>query len=97
MADYFSARDILEKAIGTDAYFQIKSVLFGLKVADVVEVRHGRWERRNMGLWDEDYAYACSACGEVWTLIDGTPEDNNMNYCPNCGARMGKEAEHEVS
>lgn len=97
MADYFSARDILEKAIGTDAYFQIKSVLFGLKVADVVEVRHGRWERRNMGLWDEDYAYACSACGEVWTLIDDTPEDNNMNYCPNCGARMGKEAEHEVS
>ena len=64
--------------------------------ADVAPVRHGRWERRNMGLWDEDYAYVCSACGEVWTLIDGTPEDNNMNYCPNCGARMGKEDEHEA-
>lgn len=38
MDNYFSARDILEKAIGTDAYFQIKSILFGLKVADVVEV-----------------------------------------------------------
>ena len=95
MDSYFRAKDILDKAMGTDSYFQIKSILFDLKAADVVEVRHGRWERRNMGLWDEDYAYACSACGEVWTLIDGTPEDNNMNYCPNCGARMGKEADHE--
>lgn len=68
-----------------------------IPAADVVEVRHGRWERRNMGLWDEDYAYACSACGEAWTLIDDTPEDNNMNYCPNCGARMDKEDDHEIS
>ena len=64
------------------------------KAADVAPVRHGRWERRNMGLWDEDYAYVCSVCGEVWNLIDSTPEDNNMNYCPNCGALMdGKEDE----
>ena len=62
------------------------------ELADVAPVRHGRWERRNMGLWDEDYAYVCSVCGEVWNLIDSTPEDNNMNYCPNCGALMdGKE------
>lgn len=66
-----------------------------LPAADVAQVRHGKWERRNMGLWGEDYAYVCSACGEVWTLIDSTPEDNNMNYCPNCGALMdGKEEDH---
>ena len=66
-----------------------------LPAADVAPVRHGRWERRNMGLWDEDYAYVCSVCGEVWSLIDSTPEDNNMNYCPNCGALMdGKEEDH---
>ena len=35
---YYSAHDILDRAIGTDAYFQIKSILFGLKAADVVEV-----------------------------------------------------------
>lgn len=35
---YFRARDILDKAMGTDSYFQIKSILFGLKAADVVEV-----------------------------------------------------------
>ena len=38
MNNYFSARDILEKAIGTDAYFQIKSILTSTKAADVVEV-----------------------------------------------------------
>ena len=43
MDSYFRARDILDKAMGTDSYFQIKSILFGLKAADVVEVRHGRW------------------------------------------------------
>ena len=38
MDSYFRDRDILDKAMGTDSYFQIKSVLFGLKAADVVEV-----------------------------------------------------------
>ena len=38
MDNYFSARDILEKAIGTDSYFQIKSILTSTKAADVAEV-----------------------------------------------------------
>lgn len=38
MDSYFRARDILDKAIGTDAYFQIKAILTGMQSADVVEV-----------------------------------------------------------
>ena len=38
MHSYFSARDIIDKAMGTDSYFQSKSSLIGLKAADVVEV-----------------------------------------------------------
>lgn len=38
MDSYFRARDILDKAMGTDSYFQIKSILFGLKAAEVMEV-----------------------------------------------------------
>ena len=83
------------KAFGHDA-IEIMAEIHYMPAADVAPVRHGRWERRNMGLFDEDYAYVCSVCGEVWNLIDSTPEDNNMNYCPSCGALMDKEDEHEA-
>ena len=63
--------------------------------ADVAEVRHGRWIPSDMGGGEPDEAYICSECGEPWTLIDGNPAENNMRYCPNCGARMDKEDEHD--
>lgn len=46
----------------------------------------GRWIEQDDS-WDGVY-YECSVCGEPWTLIDGTPWDNYMNFCPNCGADM---------
>ena len=53
--------------------------------ADVVEVRHGRWENGGNGLYD-----TCTACGEeIYLAIP-------INYCPLCGARMHKEDEHEA-
>lgn len=55
--------------------------------ADVVPVRHGRWEMRGGKRY-------CTSCGEracvtrdsedFWYTI-GTP------YCPNCGAKMDEE------
>ena len=56
---------------------------------EFVPVKHGRWEEQEV--YDGDIQYICSACGETWTLIDGTPKDNNMFYCPNCGAQMDAE------
>ena len=67
-----------------------KSVLEMLKVrvepaADVVEVRHGWWVRKEDGCC---YWYECSECG-------GKPaktqygDDDYSYYCPNCGAKMG--------
>ena len=51
---------------------------------------------RKKGYW-EDFdcgnSYRCTSCGEIWTLNDGTPEENNMNYCPKCGANMRGEQE----
>ena len=54
--------------------------------ADVVAVVHGRWleqEAPNM-----DTYYDCSACGESFCFIEGSPKDNLYTYCPNCGAKM---------
>lgn len=49
---------------------------------DVEPVRHGHWEGKT---------YKCSLCGK-W--VDPLQGNADMNYCPNCGARMdGKEQE----
>ena len=99
MDNYFKASDILDNAIGTDAYFQIKSILLGTKTADVAPVRHGRWiedERTYPGPGLKNNL--CSACGEVagaWK--EGLEPGRKWAYCPNCGAKMDrKEDEHET-
>ena len=50
-----------------------------LPAADVVEVRHGRWE------WYDSFSYRCSACEKYW-IAPGDQYD--YRYCPSCGARM---------
>lgn len=86
MADfYYNSKDILDKAMGTDAYFQIKSILTGMKAADVVEVRHGRWIGEPVDIGGST-AMECSECHKV-RVVD--------EYCSACGALMdGKEDEH---
>lgn len=59
--------------------------LQNLPAADVVEVRHGRWE---MAPCNGVYDMRCSACG----FCPGI-RFFSSNYCPNCGARMDKEDE----
>ena len=27
-------------------------------------------------------------CGAAWWLCEGTPSENNMNYCPKCGKKL---------
>lgn len=66
-----------------------RDYIASLSAADVALVRHGRWEPGNP---------ICPVCGEnkfkdldadVWA-------DWQPKFCPNCGARMGKEDEHEA-
>ena len=55
--------------------------------ADVVEVRHGRWEWLS-STYDRtpcEKRYECSVCHHE-TISHG--QDPWENYCPNCGARM---------
>ena len=58
---------------------------------EVAPVRHGRWEERDDGFGGT--YYHCSVCGEDWCTIDGTPAENGMRYCPQCGARMDGDAD----
>ena len=73
----------------------------GLPAADVAEVRHGRWnpeihhtyipveyDQNGDPILHEYTSFRCSLCGRE--------EPKEEPYC-HCGARMGKEADHEVS
>ena len=52
---------------------------------DVQPVRRGKW------ICVADYGeseYKCTNCHDIWYLDEGTPIENGMYYCPNCGAKM---------
>lgn len=36
---------------------------------------------------DEDCGY-WNTCGNEWILMEGTPADNGMNFCPICGKKL---------
>ena len=43
-------------------------------------VKHGKWEKCG-------YKWECSVC-KARINIDGTPKENNLWFCSNCGAKM---------
>ena len=45
---------------------------------------HGEWIDLSDG-WQEG-TYECSNCKAEFVLTEGTPEDNEYNFCPNCGS-----------
>lgn len=40
--------------------------------------------------YDEYHDKYDTECGEAWQLMDGTPEENGMRFCPHCGRPLGK-------
>ena len=64
----------------------ISSFIESQPTANVVEVKHGKWEKRTFIIFDsERVGYRCSECNTTW--------DTNTNYCPNCGAKMDEEGD----
>lgn len=51
-------------------------------MSEVVEVKHGEWEK--VGVWGDTGSvnYRCTACKET------TFNSDLFAYCPKCGARM---------
>ena len=71
-----------------DCYRDCIDLLDSIPTADVVEVRHGRWEKQS-GL------YSCSECGMTcpYDVQADVIEYWACNHCPNCGAKIDKEEE----
>lgn len=86
------SREALIREIGrTDEWYKGRSICNIIDNAQAVERPQGKW-KTNEG-YDGDEYYECSNCGEPWFFSAGTPKDNNMNFCPNCGADMRGGAE----
>ena len=93
MSKYVNAADAAEK-IAEKHGIRIADLCdtFGdIPAADVAPVVHGRWT-----IAEDDYyglnIVKCSVCHEEWCFEERDDVfDLNYHYCPNCGAKMGKE------
>ncbi len=46
--------------------------------------------------FDEANTWECPYCHLVWDLDEGTPEENDMNFCPKCGHGMREESNEQT-
>lgn len=90
MVEYIE-REAAKKEILNNYFGQygqgVARVIDRVPTADVAPVVHGRWVEKQGGFWE---TATCSNCGEKYQTVGIIP-----HYCPNCGARMDKEASHE--
>lgn len=84
--DYILRRDVLnefhEWIVSNDGnIFSLADAFEVIPAADMEPVRHGKWIKV-YGL------VACSVCKK-------NPPRTYHNFCPNCGAKMDKEENHD--
>lgn len=72
---------------GSQRAAQLLHYILNAPPADVAPVKHCKW-----ACIDESAGvYNCSYCGDDFFILEGTPDDNIINYCPQCGAKLSKE------
>lgn len=96
MAEYIE-REVVEKMLesaqiitdGEYAGYCIDDIsIYRIPAADVAPVVHGRWEVSDTPC----ERFKCSECGGGCRYYDYQGALPKSRYCPNCGAKMDKEA-----
>ena len=67
-------------------YKIVTTEMFNEAIAELEEAMKPKtceWKLSNY-----DYNLWVGKCGAEWTLIDGTPTENKMNFCPQCGGKL---------
>ena len=82
--DWFSPYGHFDKPIPFET---LVSDLRGMKAADVEPVKRGMWGKVYKSKVTVTDGYVSSCC-DMWN-------ERRSKYCPNCGARMVEEVEHE--
>jgi len=49
------------------------------------EAKTCEWTYYDHPFYEPDWR---GSCGVAWVIIDGTPEENHMNFCPQCGGKI---------
>ena len=78
--EYIERQTLLQKIRWASSAEEAVMSVRRIPAADVVEVRHEWWEKHGS-------KWQCTGC-KVLMSIDGTPQENLLYYCPNCGAYM---------
>lgn len=95
--------DLISRTAAIDAiyykpnYKMAIEVLKDVPAVDAVPVVYGQWIKMT-GMMPPEYHghYECSECGwHMKGLRNSWTREEELNYCPNCGAKM--ESEHDMS
>jgi len=88
-ADEFNTRDLM--LLNAEQFIHL------LPPVRPQEPKTGHWIEDTNGTYTDNHdTWECSECGHAQILLEGTPKDNDYNYCPNCGAKMIEPQESEV-
>lgn len=79
-----AVKNLLDRYGATD---DALALIDAIPAADVAEVRHGEWK-----YYHKQNKAVCTNCSFERDL---DTDFGRAVACPNCGARMGKEADHE--
>lgn len=66
-----------------DAAMEILWAIDDIPTADVRPERHGKWIKKRSIYAQTGKFFECSCCGRQIETLSG-----ELNYCPNCGAKM---------
>ena len=86
VAEFQSASNDTKVIYAVEGLYEATEIIDEQPTVDAVEVVHGRW----IGYHEADIGYdengiRCSGCGFE---VENHEVKFNMNYCPNCGAKM---------
>ena len=76
-------------------YATLEDALNRIPAADVVEVRHGRWEAWMPDKNGETREFICTGC-RFMVEMSWKQKECDYEWCPYCGCKMDKEEKYEV-
>lgn len=87
MADCIDRERAMAIVVMSTSKAEAEKGLRDLAAENVVPVQLGKWVVERICNFPALYRYECSECG--------MENDGEDNFCPNCGADMRKDGEHD--